>query len=137
MNQIMNWLERQREVGLLIVRLAVGFILFWAGYAKVFLAGMAGVTENFRRIGIWLPEVAGPFISLLELVGGAALIVGLFTRYFGILFTIEFIVALLVVNLPRGFNAGRLDLMLIVAGVLFATHGAGRISLDAMLRRRS
>jgi uncharacterized membrane protein YphA (DoxX/SURF4 family) len=32
-------------------------------------------------------------IPFLELIGGVALILGLFVRYFGLLYTIEFIVA--------------------------------------------
>ena len=73
------------------LRLAMGIILSVAGYMK--LLGIAGTIDYFTKLGFPLPLVAAWFIILLELVGGIALILGLFVRYLGLLDTIEFIVA--------------------------------------------
>lgn len=134
MNNLISFLSSQRDAGLLIVRILGGLILLVAGYGKLFGAGFSGVIGAFDRMGIFLPQVTGPFIALLEFFGGAAIILGLVTRYLGVLFTIEFIVALFAVKLAGGFGGARIDIMLIAAGVLWATHGAGRYSLDRMLK---
>ena len=89
----------------------------------------------FERLSFPFPSVVGPFIVLLEFAGGIAVVLGLFTRYLGVLYTIEFIVAFLVVKLGMGYPKFRIDLTLIAFGVLMATHGAGAYSLDRMLKR--
>lgn len=80
------------------LRLAMSIILSVAGYMK--LVGIAGTIVYFTKLGFPLPLVTAWFITLLELVGGIALILGLFVRYFGLLYTIEFIVASFWVKLP-------------------------------------
>lgn len=133
MKNLIAFLSSQRDVGYLIMRVMGGGVIFWAGWLKMFGPGFSGIGDGFAKMGIALPQVAGPFILLLEFGGGAAVILGLFTRYLGVLFTIEFIVALLAVKLGAGYGAFRIDLMLIAFGVLIATHGAGRYSLDKKL----
>ncbi len=135
MNQLYAWLNSQRALGLLVVRVIVGGILFWSGYLKVFGAGFAAVINQFDRMGIFIPQITGPFIAVLELGGGAAVVLGVLTRLFGILFTIEFIVAYIAIKAPLGYANFRIDLALIAFGVLLATHGAGAISIDWLFKR--
>jgi putative oxidoreductase len=132
MQKLIAMLSAQSGAGYLIVRVVTGLILFIAGYNKVFVQGMSTVQDNFGKMQIVVPQVLGPFIAFLELFGGLALIVGLFTRYVGVLFAIEFIVAAFTqwVTLGKGFAGARLDIMLLVAGILLATHGAGMLSVD-------
>lgn len=61
------------------LRLAMGIILSVAGYMK--LIGIAGTIAYFTKLGFPLPVVTAWFITLLELVGGIALILGLFVRF--------------------------------------------------------
>ena len=136
MNNAMAWLARQTGCSLLAARLVMGSILIASGYNKFFVAGIDKVTGNFTGYGIPLPAVAAPFIGALELVGGVLLAIGLFTRYLGVLYFFEFIVAwyvkFAVIPAPIGGYAGaRLDSMIIVMAFLFATHGAGKYSVDA------
>ncbi|MBI4083185.1 MAG: DoxX family protein [Candidatus Lambdaproteobacteria bacterium] len=135
MRRLMEWLSRQEAIALLLVRLATGAVLVDAGYRKLFLAGLAGVTSQFREWGYPLPQVIGPAIGLFELVGGLALFAGLFSRYIGVLVTIQFVVAILTVNMARGFQPSRLPMMLVVAGLVIATSGGGAWTLDRLLSR--
>jgi putative oxidoreductase len=122
----------QSSISILILRLAMGFILLLAGISKVFIQGFPTVIDNFGKMAIPVPQILGPFVALLELVGGIGLIVGLFTRYLGVLFTIEFIVAAYTqwVTLGKGFAGARLDLMILAGALVVTTHGAGRYSVD-------
>jgi putative oxidoreductase len=137
MRGVISALSAQSGFGYLLVRLVSALILFYSGYNKVFVTGLSGVSGFFEKINMPVPQVTGPFIGLLELIGGALLFVGLFTRYLGVLFTIEFIVATWAKFGPmdQGLKGAEIDLMLLVAGLLFATNGAGKFSLDAVFRR--
>jgi uncharacterized membrane protein YphA (DoxX/SURF4 family) len=69
---------------------------------------------------------------LLELVGGIALILGLFVGYLGLLYTIEFIVVAFWVKLPtQGYAAARLDFM-ILAGAAGAVLSRRRPLVDRL-----
>jgi putative oxidoreductase len=111
------------------LRLAMGVILSVAGYMK--LVGIAGTIAYFTKLGF--PVITAWFITLLELIGGIALILGLFVRYFGLLYTVEFIVAAFWVKLPtQGYAASRLDLMILAGAAALYFLGAGRWSIDSI-----
>lgn len=141
MKKLIEALKAQSGVGQLLVRLMMAEVLIVAGFSKFFVSGLDRVTTMFDGYGIIpIPQIIAPFIAALELIGGILLALGLFTRYLGVLYTIEFIVAAYVkyaiVPPPAGGYLGsRLDTMLIVVAILLATNGAGRISLDAKLGR--
>ncbi len=111
MKSILGTLNAQSAVALAILRVVMGIILVVAGYGKVFAGGFA--IGFFGTLGIPLPQIAGPIVSFLELGGGILLIVGLFTRYVGVLFTLEFIVAAFAqaVILEKGIMGARLELL--------------------------
>ena len=122
--------------GITAVRVMMGIILVVAGYQKL-TGGIEGVAGFFGNIGIPLPGLMAPFITALELVGGLLLLVGLGVRWLGLLFFFEHIVTAFVVVLPRGgWNAGRLEMMLLACGLLFFLAGAGKASVDEILARR-
>jgi len=137
MNRLASALAAQSAIGYALLRAMAGIVLFYHGYQKVFAMGLSAVAGFFEKIGIFLPQITGPFIGLLELIGGALLFLGLFTRYLGLLFAIEFIVASYAswILMDRGYGKSELELLILFAGVLFATNGAGKLSLDAVFRR--
>jgi putative oxidoreductase len=123
--------------GVTAVRLATGLILLLAGWAK-FMVGTQEVTNSFTRMQIPAPAIAGSFIMILEIVGGAMLILGLAGRWLGLIFTVQFIVATFYVKLrTTGFASARLDLMILAASILLFLAGPGRAALDGLWRRRS
>ena len=140
MRNLMSKLAGLNDLANLLLRLMLGAILIRAGAFKFFEAGLSKITDNFRGYGIIpLPEVAAPLIAALELGGGVLLVLGLFTRYIGVLYTLEFIVAAWVkyaiIPPPNGgYLIARLDMLIIVVAFLLATQGAGKFSLDAKFR---
>ncbi len=123
----------------LLLRLGVGLIFFFAGLGKL-MGGIDNVTGFFGNIGIPLPGLMAPFITFLELLGGLALILGVLTRIFGILFICNMLVAIIAAKWPAavqagglvaGFNEFRLELLLIMASASLVILGAGALSVDA------
>lgn len=122
--------------GITAVRVAMAIIFIAAGYGK-FTGGAAGVAGYFSQVAIPMPSVAAPLIIALELLGGIALLIGLFARWIGLLFAIEFIVAAFYVKMPAvGWAASRLDLMLLAGGILLFLAGPGRLAVDEMWLER-
>jgi len=129
-------LGAQSGFGLFLLRLMTSIVLIYHGYQKVFVIGLSGVAGFFDKIGIFLPQITGPFIGLLELIGGILLFLGIFTRLLGTLFVIEFLVATYAkwVLMDKGYAGSELELMLLFSCVLLATHGSGRYALHSRLR---
>jgi putative oxidoreductase len=126
----------QSSLGLVLLRAMTGIVLFYHGYQKCFVIGLSNVAGFFEKIGIPLSQITGPFIGLLELIGGALLFFGVYTRTLASLFTIEFIVATYAkwILMDKGYAGSELELMILFASILLATNGAGRYALHGMLR---
>ncbi len=125
----------------LLLRIGVGLIFFLAGLGKI-MGGTDKVVGFFGSLGIPLPELMGPFIVYLELLGGLALIVGLFTRLFGALFIVNMLVSIIAAkwsgvmeapNFAAGFGEIRLELLLMLSSAALVILGPGLLSVDAAL----
>jgi putative oxidoreductase len=123
--------------GIALVRVVVGITFFMHGYQKFFEMGVGGVEGFFGMLGIPAPALAALAVSVVELAGGLALILGALTRVVGVLLAIDMIVALLVVHLPHGFyapnNGIELVFVLGAAALGLALTGPGAMALDELL----
>jgi putative oxidoreductase len=79
-------------------------------------------------------------VTLVELIGGILLIVGLLSRLAALLLTVDLVVALLLVKVnvgliaPQGSGAGaELDLALIAGFLVILFAGPGKLSIDHAL----
>ncbi|MEE2523608.1 DoxX family protein [Pseudarthrobacter sp. J75] len=127
---------------LAVLRIALGFVFLAHGWQKFNQFTIAGTQASFAQMGVPAAEIAAPIIATLELVGGIALILGIFTRVAGALLALNMLGALFLVHAPAGVFAaeGGYELVLILgAGALaLALAGAGKFSVDnALFGRRS
>ena len=120
------------EWGITVVRLAMALILIVAGYQKWFQFGVwTGVTKLFTGYGLPMPAVFAVTAATLELVGGIALLIGLFTRWFGLLYICEFLITFFYVKLRLvSFIDGRIDLMMLAGAILLFLAGSGKAAID-------
>ena len=128
------------DLGLLVLRAALGVVFAAHGAQKLFVFGFAGVTGAFTQMGAPLPGITGPAVALLEFFGGLALVVGLLTRLSGLGLAATMLGAMLLVHLPAGFFAPNgIEFVLTLAGIAatLMITGAGRYSVDARIGARS
>jgi putative oxidoreductase len=129
--------DRLRGWGPTILRVVVGLIFLAHGTQKLLGQGFGGVGDMMEGIGVPVPAVAA---VVVELVGGAALVLGLFTRLLAVPLAFSMLVATVTVHLPNGFfsSGGGVEftLLLTVACVALALTGSGEASLDRFLARR-
>ena len=119
--------------GITLVRLATASVFIRAGYSKLFVLGLDRVTDNIARYGLPAPQVFAFLAAVGKFVGGLALLIGLFTRWLGLFYAIEFAIAFVWVKLRmQSWAAGNLDMMLFAASLLFLLAGPGRAAVDAL-----
>ncbi|MDR6867022.1 putative oxidoreductase [Microbacterium resistens] len=125
--------------GLLILRVVVGAVFAAHGAQKVFEFTIPGTVQAFAGMGAPLPEIVGPGIAFLELIGGILLILGLLTRPVAALLAIDMIGAIVLVHLSAGLwvgEGGYEFVAVLGAGALaLAFTGAGAFAVDRVLLR--
>ena len=127
----------QVSIGLAVLRIATGVVFLDHGYQKMFKMGIGGVTGFFGQIGVPLPGVMATLITVLEVFGGVALIIGFLTRPLALAFALDMLGAIFLVQLKSGFSKFELEFLLLAASVALIFTGAGRYSIDAMMAGRS
>lgn len=130
---------RQLAIGLTVLRVITGAIFVAHGSQKLFVYGFAGVTGSFGQMGIPMPGIVAPFIALLELFGGLALIFGLLTRLAALGLALEMLGAILFVHGRHGLflpTGSEFALTLLGSSTMLALTGAGDFSLDARFAAR-
>lgn len=132
-----------RDVALLLARVAVGVVFIAHGWQKLVTNGINGTAAFFDSSGVPAATAAAWVTALLELGGGAALVLGLAVPVVGLLLVGVTIGAFAFVHAGNGLfvDAGGYELVLTLgaAALLMAAVGAGRYSLDHLLtgRRRT
>ena len=134
------------------IRLAIGYGFMAHGWAKL-SRGPAGFAALIRHIGLPLPTFTAWATTLLELLGGLAILAGAFVTVVGAPLIVTMLVAMSKVHLRYGFSSiktiglgpdgplfgppGYEVNLLYVAGLLsLILAGAGAFSLDGWLARR-
>ena len=119
-----------------ILRTVTAFLFMQYGSAKLLAFPAALMPGGGTAPLASLPGVAGA----LELVGGAFLFVGLFTRPVAFLLSGEMAVAYFMAHAPKGFwpvlNGGAAAVFYAFAFLYISAAGAGPWSIDALRRPR-
>jgi len=127
---------------LLFVRLYWGWQFMVDGWGK--LHNLPKVTEYFGSLGLPAPGPTAVFVSILELVGGALLALGLGSRLIALLLTGNMTVAyitgdrealLSIFSDPDKFSAAA-PFTYLMASLIILIFGPGRFSLDYLIGRK-
>lgn len=127
--------QRFGDFTLLLMRLFVGLFLMWGVWDNITdTARMQEFTEFLRSHGFASPQLLAPLSVYAQFFIGMAFVLGVLTRWAGILCAINFLVAIVMVDHAGGMRGIFPSGCLVAIGLYLATHGAGRISLDSALK---
>lgn len=123
-----------RALGLM--RIVIGYLFLTHGTAK-----LLGIPHQKMFEGLQLFSLVG-FAGVLELAGGALILVGLFTRPAAFIVSGEMAFAYFMAHASKGsplvpmLNGGELAVVYCFVFLFLAAAGAGAWSIDAMLGKR-
>ncbi len=119
-----------------ILRIVAAFMFMQAGTMKLFSFPI-GMPPSVGPLNLW-SEVG--LAGILETLGGALLLLGLFTRPVAFILAGEMAVAYFQVHFPQGFwtivNGGQAAVFYCFAWLYFSAAGAGPLSLDSFREKR-
>ncbi len=129
--------ERAKSITLFLLRVVAGLLFFQAGGMKI-LDWFGGVPAEFGgHPAMWSQAWIG---AVLELYGGLAILLGLFTRPVAFILSGMMAVAYFQFHQPSGFwpiqNQGQPAVLFCFIFLYLAACGAGEWSLDALIRKR-
>lgn len=127
----------------LLLRIGAGLTFLFTGIAKLGAPPVA----FFTQLGIPAPEIMAPFIAILETVGGLMLLLGFGTRLAAALLVCNMLVAIfaakmggaqgfMALGLPNGWNAVRIEVMLLLSCLALLFSGPGSPSIERNVMKR-
>ena len=123
-----------KEAAFALLRVGAGVFFLCHGGQKLFswFGGMPGGMVIAPMSKFW-------FAGVIELVGGAAIALGLFTRPVAFLCSGEMAVAYFTTHLPKGVlpiqNGGEAAALYSLLFLYISARGAGGFSLDSRMKR--
>jgi len=131
---------RKHSIGLLLLRILVGWVFVSEGIQKLYFPGTLGVAR-FAKIGIPAPHFSAPFVGGVEILCGALLILGLYTAWACVPLLAIIGTAIGTTKVPffiqhgawAALHESRTDISMLLGLIAILCLGAGSISLD---RRR-
>ncbi|MFC4553410.1 MULTISPECIES: DoxX family protein [Halorussus] len=134
-----NGATTSSDLGIALVRLAVGVVMVVHGIGKLFGVGPSAAPLGefggfLGSLGVPLPTLVALGVALVETVGGLFVLAGFLTRYAAALFAADMLAATLLVHLPRGFSVANggyeFTLTLFLAALALVFLGSGSFSVD-------
>jgi len=130
--QIKDILTHFQSLSLLLARLAVAYGFYDPAMKK--WQDIDSIAGWFGSMGIPFPTLNAYMAASTEALGVVLLTLGLFTRLISIPLMVVMVVAIVTVHLAHGFSAGdngfEIPLYYMLFLFIFASHGAGKFSLD-------
>ena len=125
-------MARKRDYLYILFRVLVGFMFFSHGAQKLFgLFGGKVVEFSFSNIFF--------YAGLIEVIGGALIVLGLFVRPVVFFTAIEMLVAFYKAHLPRDLhplqNGGEPVILFFSAFLILLMYGSGKWALDNLFKK--
>ena len=128
-------LARGSDAVLLLTRMSVGAFLIWGVWDNITSAEhMANFATFLKQYGFVQPDMMAPLGVAVQFLCGAAFILGLATRWAGLLCAVNFVIAIVMVDQHAGLRGAYPAWSLVLIGLLLATLGPGRIAMDTLLQ---
>lgn len=128
---------------ILLIRLMVGAVFLSEGIQKFLFPAIRGV-GRFEKIGLPSPEFLASFVGFFEILSGALILLGLFTRLAAVPTLIVMLVAIATtkgaVLVNEGFwpmmHGSRTDWAMLLGSIYLIIEGGGKWSMDLSLSNK-
>jgi putative oxidoreductase len=117
------------------MRLAVGGVFLRHGLVKIH-NGIPAVAGFLHGVGFPFGSVWAVVLMVVETVGAACLLLGIFTRVWAACLAVDMLVAILAVRVPRG-GSFELEGLLFAGAITLVALGDGPLSVAIGLKRGS
>lgn len=122
---------------IILIRLLVGWVFVSEGIQKFLFPAQLGV-GRFAKIGIPLPQTMAPLVGAVEIICGALVILGLFTRLATIPLLCVIATAIATTKIPMLHTGGvwamlhevRADFSMLLGLLFLLIAGGGAYALD-------
>jgi len=135
---IKNIFEKVHEQFYFVFRVLVGLMLCLHGAQKFGIFGNMTVPGFAGAMG--LPIALAYAVATIELIGGLAILLGLYTRLAALLGSFVMIGALVLAHFPQGLNPltnkGELAIMYLVSFLVILIYGAGVYALEKAFSKK-
>lgn len=133
-------LEKYKDYAPFVLRVVTGAVFAMHGYQK-FTGGVDKTAGFLDSLGFPAATVFAVILIAAELLGGIALILGLFTRPVAKILAIVAVVALFTVHVSKGFFIAKggyeFILLILAATVSILITGPGKFALDNKLGKKA
>ena len=124
------------DLAFLALRAGTGAFLIWGVWDNISSAEHIATFVGFlKQHGFPAPQILAPFDVWLQFAIGVLFILGLGTRWAGLACALNFVIAIVMVDHLQGWRGSFGSQCLVGIGLVLATHGPGRFSLDNRLAR--
>lgn len=131
------FLREGEDFAFLLLRLLTGAFLVHGVRDNIESAARMQEFVGFLRANKFAyPELMAPFSVWVQFFCGLAFLVGGLTRWAGLVCAFNFVVAVVMVHWNQDLRGWWPAAVLVVIGMVMATHGAGRLSVDEWLNKR-
>lgn len=117
-----------RDAGLLILRVVLGVIFIAQGWQIFVITGITETTGQLSALGVPQPALTAWLLGIVQLIGGAMLVVGLLTTFVAGAAAVLVAAAVYFVAADFAFYSQQIASLLVI--VIF---GAGRASADRFI----
>ncbi|TVR39989.1 MAG: DoxX family protein [Cryomorphaceae bacterium] len=122
----------------------VGAVFLSEGIQKLLFPALRGA-GRFEKIGLPSPEFLGTFVGVFEILSGALILAGLFTRLAAVPTLTIMLVAIATTKADvlalEGFwpmmHGSRTDWAMLLGSIYLIIRGGGRWSVDSVLQHRT
>lgn len=135
-----SWSRTSAPAAVILIRLLVATVFLSEGIQKFLFPAALGV-GRFARIGIPHAHLLAPFVGAVEIVCGALILLGLFTRLAAIPLLAVISVAIWMTKIPllhqgpwAAAHESRTDWSMLLSLLFLLIAGAGTVSIDGHLR---
>lgn len=134
----LSFLRAGDDLAFLLLRLLTGAFLVHGVWDNIESTERMHEFVGFLKANKFAyPEFMAPLSVWAQFFCGLAFVLGALTRWAGLICAVNFIVACAMVHWHQDLRGWWPAAVLVVIGLLMATHGAGRFSVDAHFERSS